>query len=497
MRHRAAREKISGEMPVSPQRSTIVWFRLDLRLHDHPALQAALRTALPVVPVFIWSPDEQKPFAPGAASRWWLHHSLTRLDESLRAKGSRLIVRRGPAAETLAALALECGAHQVFCSRACEAAAIHGGRRIEEKLRAQGIALEKCTANVLFDPGTIRTSTGGAFQVFTPFWRALWNRRGEIRSPLAVPGAIPSPAQWPKSVDIRELELEPKINWAEGLRATWTPGEEAARRHLQGFVRRSLRHYGTDRDRMDRNGTSRLSPYLHFGEISVPQLWNAAAGRSGSEAWLRQLAWREFAYHLLIERPDTLTQPLNPQFRTFPWRRNRGRLAAWQKGQTGYPVVDAGMRQLWATGWMHNRARLIAASFLVKHLLIPWQDGAAWFLDTLVDANLANNTLGWQWVAGCGADAAPYFRIFNPVLQGEKFDPQGDYVRRWVPELTNLPAQWIHQPWNAPPLVLAEGRVRLGENYPRPLVDHAEARAAALAAYEEMRRSDPKQPARD
>lgn len=244
---------------------------------------------------------------------------------------------------------------------------------------------------------------------------------------------------------------------------------------------------------MDLDETSRLSPHLHFGEVSAVQAWHRAIDHPGAEAWLRQLAWREFAYHLLAGRPESLTEPLNAQFRSFPWRRNRSRLTAWQKGRTGYPVVDAGMRQLWATGWMHNRARLIAASFLVKDLLIPWQEGAAWFLDTLVDADLANNnTMGWQWVAGCGADAAPYFRVFNPVLQGEKFDPDGEYVRRWVPELAKLPAQWIHQPWNAPPLLLAEAGVRLGRNYPHPFVDHGDARQAALAAYEEMKRAEAK-----
>jgi len=473
---------------MPPQRFTIVWFRRDLRISDHPALHSALATGWPVLPVFIGSPEE--PFTPGAASRWWLQASLRRLDESLRAKGSRLIVRRGPAAKALADLAHECGARQVFCHRVDEPAALRAERRVEEELRAHGIALEKSPGNLLFEPGTLRTSAGGAFQVFTPFWRALWNRRGELRQPLAPPRAIPSPATWPVSLDIRELELEPKIDWAAGLRAAWTPGEDTARRQLRAFTRSALPAYDADRDRTDRDGTSRLSPHLHFGEISAVQAWHAALGQPGAEAWLRQLAWREFAYHLLAERPQSLTEPLNAQFRDFPWRRNRNRLTAWQKGQTGYPMVDAGMRQLWATGWMHNRARLIVASFLVKHLLLPWQDGAAWFLETLVDADLANNnTMGWQWVAGCGADAAPYFRVFNPVLQGEKFDPNGSYVRRWVPELAKLPAQWIHQPWNAPPQLLAEASVRLGETYPRPLVDHAQARQAALAAYEEMKRA--------
>jgi deoxyribodipyrimidine photo-lyase len=247
--------------------------------------------------------------------------------------------------------------------------------------------------------------------------------------------------------------------------------------------------YGTQRDRPDHDGTSRLSPHLHFGEISPVLIWHALADLPGAESYLRQLAWREFSYHLLCAFPHTRYEPFHSEFRNFPWRRNAKRLAAWQKGQTGYPLVDAGMRQLWATGWMHNRARLVVASFLVKHLLIPWQEGAAWFLDTLVDADLANNTMSWQWTAGCGVDAAPYFRIFNPVTQGERFDPDGAYVREWVPELRELPAAWIHKPWETPPLILAAANVKLGETYPRPIVDHAEARAAALQAFEEMKRS--------
>jgi len=286
---------------------------------------------------------------------------------------------------------------------------------------------------------------------------------------------------------VADLELEPKIDWAGGIRVAWEPGEEAALRRLRKFAKDAASRYEDERDRPDHDGTSRLSPHLHFGEISPVQIWDALAENAGSESYLRQLAWREFSYHLLCAYPKTVTEPFNAQFRRFPWRSNARRLKLWQRGRTGYPLVDAGMRQLWATGWLHNRARMVVASFLVKHLLVPWQHGAAWFLDTLVDADLANNTMGWQWVAGCGVDAAPYFRIFNPVLQGEKFDPDGEYVRQWVPELRALPAQWIHQPWAAPPLVLAAAGIVLGETYARPVVDHAEAREAALKAFEEMK----------
>jgi deoxyribodipyrimidine photo-lyase len=474
-------------MNDSRRESVLMWFRLDLRLADNPGLNAAVDTGLPVVPVFIWPQEEDSGLVPGAASRWWLHQSLLNLDESLRAKGSRLIVRRGAAAETLMSLASETNARRVFCNRVYESAALERDSAVEAFLKTRGISLESFNGSLLFEPGAIQTTTGGAFQVFTPFWRAVWNAHGELRSPVRAPAAIPSPAQWPSSLAVAELELEAKIDWAAGMRGAWTPGEETALRRLRAFAKSGLGDYEEERDRPDHDGTSRLSPHLHFGEVSPVQIWSALAEEAGSESYLRQLAWREFSYHLLCAYPKTVTEPFNAQFRSFPWQANARRLKAWQEGRTGYPFVDAGMRQLWATGWLHNRARMVVASFLVKHLLVPWQDGAAWFLDTLVDADLANNTMGWQWVAGCGVDAAPYFRIFNPVLQGEKFDPDGEYVRKWVPELRGLPAQWIHQPWAAPPLALAAAGVVLGETYPRPLVDHAQARAAALAAFEEMK----------
>ena len=463
-----------------------MWFRLDLRLADNPALRAAAETGLPVVPIFIWSPDEEEP-PPGAASRWWLHHSLSRLDESLRARGSRLIIRRGPAADTLLSFANEAGAGHVFCNRVYEPAALAREADLTAQLQSGGVALHSFNSSLLFDPGSLRTTAGGMFHVFTPFWRACWNQRGSLRQPEQPPKKLCAPLRWPQSLAISDLELQPKIDWAGGIRASWTPGEQPATARLRAFAKEPVSRYDQDRDRMDRDGTSRLSPHLHFGEISPVQIWHALVDQPGAQPYLRQLIWREFSYHLLVERPDTITQPFYPQFHNFPWHNNARWLKAWHRGRTGYPVVDAAMRQLWTTGWMHNRARLIVASFLVKHLLIPWQKGADWFLDTLVDADLANNTMGWQWTAGCGVDAAPYFRVFNPVLQGEKFDPDGEYVRRWVPELGALPTQWIHKPWTAPPLALAEAKVDLGKSYPHPLVDHAEARDAALAAFQSMK----------
>lgn len=474
-------------MAIRMSRCVLLWFRADLRLSDNHALRAAEATRLPVIPVFIGAPEEGVPWPPGAASRWWLHQSLGALDRSLRDKGSRLIVRRGPTEETLLSLVRETGARRIFCNRVYEPGTMVRASKLENTLRAAGIALESFQGNLLFEPSSIRTTTGGSFRVFTPFWRALWKARDSLASPSQAPTGLRGPHRWPKSLKIAELGLEPKIDWAAGLRTTWNPGEETARRRLRWFGRGAVSGYGNERDRTDREGTSRLSPHLHFGEVSPLQVWHAIANAPGAESCLRQLAWREFAYHLLVEHPQTVTEPFHEEFREFPWRANRRRLKAWQRGRTGYPFVDAGMRELWATGWMHNRARLVVASFLVKHLLVPWQDGARWFLDTLVDADLANNTLGWQWVAGCGVDAAPYFRIFNPVLQGRKFDPDGAYVRRWVPELKGLSARWIHEPWAAPREALMAAGATLGKTYPLPLVRHAEARAAALAAFKVMK----------
>lgn len=467
----------------------LVWFRRDLRLADHAALNAAAATGLPVVPVFIGTPEEDGEAAAGAAWRWWLHQSLVALERSLRARGTRLIVRSGPITQILLQVAEETGARRIFCNRVYEPAALMAESALESRLRAKGVSIESFNGSLLFEPGSIRTAAGGAFRVFTPFWRALWNERGAVRVPLRTPKRIPGPRGWPTSLQVADLGLEPGIDWAAGIRAVWTPGEEAAQKRLRRFTKEPVGQYGEERNHTDHDGTSRLSPHLHFGEISPVQIWHAVADRPSSEAYLRQLAWREFAYHLLVENPETIHEPFRTEFRNFPWRRNARRLRAWQRGQTGYPFVDAAMRQLWATGWMHNRARLVVASFLVKHLLIPWQQGAEWFLDTLVDADVANNTLGWQWVAGCGVDAAPFFRVFNPVLQGKKFDPEGAYVRRWVPELAGLPKEWIHQPWGAPAPVLAAAGVRMGTTYPRPLVDHREARQAALEAFQEMKQA--------
>lgn len=460
----------------------IVWFRRDLRLADNPALGAALASGRSVIPLYISAPNEEGAWSPGSASRWWLHHSLLSLDLSLKKLGSRLIIRHGSSSlAVLQSVMRETGATEVYWNRLYEPEVIARDKTIKAALSAQSF-----NANLLHEPWTIKTQTGKPYQVFTPFWRAC-QLVGEPERPVPAPSKLPTIGKLP-SDDLQRLELLPKLDWANGFSEHWTPGESGALKLLTKF---EVENYSTDRDFPDRDGTSRLSPHLHFGEISPRQIWRVIRDtkRSNPAPYLRQLIWREFAYHLLFHFPRTPIEPLRGEFAAFPWSRNPERLKLWQKGQTGFPIVDAGMRELWATGWMHNRVRMIVASFLVKDFTLSWQEGAAWFWDTLVDADLANNTLGWQWSAGCGADAAPYFRVFNPMLQGAKFDPEGLYVKRWIPELAALDTKWIHSPFMAPADALRTAGVTLGKNYPHPVVDHARAREDALLAYAHIKRA--------
>ena len=494
------------EIRTSP---SIVWFRLDLRLADHPALQAALERGGPVVPLFIHAPEEESPWEPGGASRWWLHQSLAALDADLRAAGSRLILRRDPSLAALRSLIQETGAGAVFWNRRYEPAVIARDQTIKDALRADGVQVESYNGALLHEPWTIRNQSGKPFQVFTPFWRNCLTKPAPA-GPAPAPGHLAAPARWPRSLALESLSLEPKLKWAEGLRAAWQPGESGAQLQLKRFLSEAVLHYSTARNRPDLPGTSRLSPHLHFGELSPRQIWHAMATdalkrtdtggsddrlrASSSSDWrcsqfLTEIGWREFAHHLLYHFPHTPSEPLRADFQKFPWRQDAAWMAAWRKGVTGYPIVDAGMRELWATGWMHNRVRMIVASFLVKDLLLAWQEGARWFWDTLVDADLAQNTLGWQWTAGCGADAAPYFRVFNPMTQGEKFDPQGAYVRHWCPELARLPDRWLHRPWEASAEVLSQAKVELGRTYPEPIVSHLVAREVALEAFAKIKSS--------
>jgi deoxyribodipyrimidine photo-lyase len=471
--------------------TTIMWFRQDLRLADNPALTAALETGMPVIPVYLFAPGEEGAWAPGGASRWWLHHSLAHLADDLARCGSRLCLRSGDdSLRALSALVRECGATRVVWNRRYEPAIIARDQKIKTALRNAGIEADSYNSALLHEPWTVKNKTSGPFQVFTPFWRHCMSLEdpGEL---LPAPSAIPAPGQWPDCGTVDELRLLSRVDWARGMRATWIPGSGAAHALLERFLTESFDDYRTLRDQPAVRGTSRLSPHLHFGEIGPREIWHAtrrfALARGQHTTWreshfLSEVGWREFAYHLLYHFPHTPAQPLRPSYARFPWKPNDAAVKAWTRGATGYPIVDAGMRELWHTGWMHNRVRMIAASFLIKDLLINWIDGANWFWDTLVDADLASNSLGWQWVAGCGADAAPFFRIFNPTTQGTKFDPEGTYVRRWVPELARLPNDWIHRPWAAPATILEAAGVTLGVQYPHRLVDHELARQEALTA---------------
>ena len=482
----------------APRNATIVWFRRDLRVSDNPALAAAAGSG-PVIPVFVASPEEEGDHPPGSASRAWLHQSLSALDGTLRSLGSRLVVRRGPYVRELLEVVARTNAKAVLWNRLYEPSAANRDGEVERSLAERGIRAESFPGSLLFDPGEVRSSGKGPFRVFTPFWKRCLSL-SDPPAPTRSPKNLASPRSWPDSLDLPDLPLpgggrdRPRT-----ILRGWEPGEKGAGAFLSRFLDEALADYPENRDRPDLPGTSRLSPHLHFGEISPGRVWRAVTARAavgpergvarGAEAFLRQLGWREFAHHLLHHFPRTPEEPLRGDFSRFPWRRDRKGLDAWKRGHTGYPVVDAGMRELLATGWMHNRVRMIVASFLVKDLLIPWQEGAAWFLETLVDADLANNTLGWQWVAGCGADAAPYFRIFNPVTQGERYDPGGRYVRKWIPEIARLPSEWIHRPWEAPPGVLQKAGVRPGRTYPDPIVDHKAARERALGALASMRKT--------
>jgi len=473
----------------------IVLFHNNLRLHDNAALVAAVETGAPVLPVFILDEKLGRPL--GAASRWWLHHSLARLDERLQEMGSRLTFRRGDAVKNLEALTEETGASQIFLQHGYDA----GVQTFEEKLNLWAaecdVQVHRFGGHVLFPPESISTRQGKPYTVFSPYWRECLNQRAP-GAPLAAPTELLAPASMPHALELAELDLLPKgVDWTGGLVESFVPGEKSALEGLTEFMSDGLLGYKSQRDRPDMvQATSRLSPHLRFGEVSPRAIWNHVrhamdanpALQTDGDHFLREIGWRDFSYHLLHHFPSLPRDPLRPAFAKFPWREDDFvALSAWQKGLTGFPIVDAGMRQLWQTGWMHNRVRMIVASFLVKELLIHWREGEAWFWDTLVDADPASNTASWQWVAGCGADAAPYFRIFNPVLQGEKFDPDGTYVRTYVPELRDMPKKFLHHPWDAPGDILEKAGLRLGETYPLPIVDRKLARARALEAFGQIK----------
>jgi deoxyribodipyrimidine photo-lyase len=484
----------------------IFWLRQDLRIADNPALHNAVETCAPILPIFIL--DDGDEWRYGGAQRVALHHALRDLSAQLKKAGATLILRRGDSQQILTDVIKETGATEVFWNRRYEPWAVQQDIEIKKNI---GIPVQSFNGKLLAEPWEIKTGQGGPYKVFTPYWRtmqAVLSKKHPIIYPTThkIHGFTASV----KSDNLDDWKLLPdKPDWSGGIEKTWEFTEAGAHKILHDFIDDKIAYYSKERDFPTRphaaqgalgqlkSATSELSPYLALGKISPRQIWYEITmamhdGRikpghhDEAEKYLRQIVWREFSYHLLFHFPHTAHEPLNPKFAKFPWRNSKKDLQHWQKGQTGYPLVDAGMRQLWQTGWMHNRVRLVTASFLVKHLLLPWQDGAAWFWDTLVDADLANNTMGWQWTAGSGADAAPYFRIFNPITQSEKFNA-ADYIRQYVPELKDMPDKYIHAPFDAPKQILAESGVVLGKTYPHPIVEHKAARERALDALKETK----------
>jgi deoxyribodipyrimidine photo-lyase len=489
--------------------TSIVWFRKDLRTHDHEALFRASQHGA-VIPVFIWSPDEDRA---GEASAWWLHHSLHSLHKSLQRLGFKLILRKGNYLSELQALVRETGASAVYFNKSYDPALRQQDHIINNTLSKQAVKVACFNGTLLLKPEQVLNRQDSPYRVFTPFYKQVINQ--PISQPFPVPKLNKQVDQMIDSLSINDLSLLPKKTWYTKFHTYWSPGEETAFECVQSFIDLKLGLYERERDFPAQETVMKLSPHLAWGEIGVRWLWYklseaALAGPLSNsrlsldnhsnnqshlslqiESVLRQLVWREFAYHQLTHFPNMIDTPLKSSFLSFPWQDDTTLLEKWQRGLTGYPLVDAGMRQLWETGWMHNRVRMIVASFLVKHLLIPWTQGAAWFWETLVDADLAVNAMNWQWVAGCGIDAAPYFRIFNPITQGVKFDEEGNYIKKWIPSLAMLPTPYIHRPWEAPKELLIRANIQLGKDYPWPIIDHAYARERALRAYDHVKTKQP------
>jgi len=475
---------------MSATKPYIAWFRQDLRVADNPALTAAAESGRPVLPIYILDDEHAGDWRMGAASRWWLHQSLAALNDAL---GDRLCCFAGSAADILPKLASDIGAAGVTWNRCYEPWRIARDRDIKRALREQDIEVESFNGSLLFEPHSVMKKDGTPYKVFTPFYRKGCLQTAPPPEPPVSAPALPAFDESRPGIELDELGLMPDIPWYKEMADTWQPGEDGAHARLQSFLEHGIRQYKEGRNRPDQEHVSRLSPHLHFGEISPRQVWHAAQGfqaREGFETdvdhFLSELGWREFSHHLLYHWPALPRENLQGKFNRFPWRDDPAALSSWQRGQTGYPIVDAGMRELWRTGYMHNRVRMIVGSFLVKNLMLHWHHGEDWFWDTLVDADLANNSASWQWIAGCGADAAPYFRIFNPVTQGQKFDPNGDYVRMYVPEIAGLPTKYLHNPWEAPSAVLDSAGIELGVDYPQPIVDLKATRARALDAFSSL-----------
>lgn len=478
--------------------TAIVWFRQDLRLTDNPALNAALQQGRRVIPVYCHEDEDNNRWRLGGASRWWLHHSLLSLAADIKKSGSRLVIRQGPCVEILRELAEQTGATQIHCNALYEPENINRDHTVHRILSEQGISFHCYHGNLLNSPAQVKNQSNKPYQVFTPFYRYYLKNGFSTRVGPRPRKMSRLPATL-KSNNVESLKLLPTIPWYTGFESFWRPGERGAKMLLQKFCKKHLADYQTSREFPALDGTSMLSPYLHFGEISPRQIIATLSMSNGSstsrdavkalDSVVRQLIWRDFAHHILVHFPHTAEHPFHESYKKFPWKRGDKKfLSVWQRGNTGIPIIDAGMRQLWQTGWMHNRVRMIVASLLTKNANLHWLHGARWFWDTLVDADLANNSMNWQWVAGCGVDAAPYFRIFNPVAQGKKFDPQGEYIKCWVPELENFPIRYIHEPWMASHDAQYAAGIIIGRDYPKPVIDLTISRRQALERYNSFRK---------
>ncbi|MES5865956.1 FAD-binding domain-containing protein [Bacillus cereus group sp. RP32] len=472
------------------QKKIIVMFQKDFRVYDNPALFEAVQSG-EVVPVYV----HDETFSMGSASKWWLHHAIIDVQKQLEALGSTLIIRKGNTQEEILSLIEQLGITAVYWNICYDPDRLQSNKKMKMMLEGKSIICKEFNSHLLLEPWIIKKKDNTEYKVFTPFYNAF--QKQVIHKPISKVQRIEGGNSLPASLSVSELHLLPTIRWTSHIESIWDPTEEGAYKTCKKFFSSKLASYSEGRDFPNENAHSMLAPYLSFGQISVKFMYHYLVNESTERqcslfekqvnSFIRQLIWREFSYYLLYHYPFTVYKPLNKSFEHFPWNNEEELLTVWQKGETGYPFIDAGMRELWQTGFMHNRARMAVASFLVKHLLIPWQEGAKWFMDTLLDADIANNTMGWQWVAGSGADASPYFRIFNPITQGEKFDKDGEYIRKWVPELRDMPNKYIHKPWEAPEHILQKANITLGHTYPLPLVDHKAARERALCAYKSMK----------
>ena len=463
----------------------LYWFRQDLRLKDNPALQVA-STHGPVLALYILDDINARQHAMGAASRLWLHHALDNLDHAL---GGKLSLYQGDPLAILQSLIKRLGIQQVFWNRCYDPWAIKRDQHIKTQLEQQRIRVQSCNGSLLWEPWTIQKDDGTPYKVFTPFYRKGCLNAPSPRKPLPIPNPLECYPRQDDAVALEALSLRPSLSWRKSIENHWDISEKGAIQQLTTFLKTGLDYYKEGRDFPDKHHVSKLSPYLHVGQISPNTVWyavRATGDNSNVDHFCSELGWREFSHALLYTNPDLPEKNLQSKFDRFPWKKDEAALKAWQRGQTGIPMVDAGMRQLWETGYMHNRVRMIVGSFLVKNLMLHWHHGERWFWDCLVDADLANNSASWQWIAGCGADAAPYFRIFNPVTQGQRFDPDGAYVKRFVPQLAQLPLKYLFNPWEAPQTILEQAGVTLGKTYPYPIVDLKASREEALAAFSNL-----------